>query len=713
MKSPKDMKIIQIELTNACINKCSNCTRFCGWHQKPFYMDFETFKKAVDSLQGFQGMIGIMGGEPTLHPQFSKFVDYLNYKYPSQSLPLILPQESFNDYRQIYLSQLDNIKKGLWSCLGKKYYENFEQISDSFNYQCINDHRNNGQHQALLVARKDLGISDKQFQILRDNCWIQNLWSASITPKGCFFCEIAAALDILFDGPGGWKIEKEWWKRQPKDFGQQLKWCQYCSACLKVPSKKGNEEIDIISNSIYEKLKDKNAYKANNKCYEIFTKQQYNSYMGSINHSQQPYLKDTDKRIDSNNKTIIPNKINICLLNQQNNPTDFEVISEQDLYNKNFEDWCIIVLNKNFEIDKNFANKVYNPGVIYINQNYLFINKRASSLKNCKIDKNNVVKQFPKNKTCYIGKFHVENQDIKYSFLMPTYNSSKTVIKALDSIINQDYKNFDIFIVDDGSTDNTIQILKQYQKEHPQLKEIQINEVNSSAVISRNKLIDLADGDYSIWCDSDDYVNTNMCSMATYLLHEEKFDILSFPFKVNCLDESIDFWHRNQQNIKLYSSNHIFNYFMFVKPNKTNLWSKIIKTELLKISKPKNIRIDLVDDHLFVFPLYYNCKSYSHVNSQKMYFYNSGAGGWNKKNISYQTFKKNCEGIINAVMEVNQWLIKHNFNNLYIKQYSTFACLDYFFYQTNNVLAEDKFKAIKYVNERINQIQPIFNEIFA
>ena len=52
MKSPQDMRIIQIDITNACFHRCSNCTRFCGHHKKPFFMDFETFKRAVDSFEG-------------------------------------------------------------------------------------------------------------------------------------------------------------------------------------------------------------------------------------------------------------------------------------------------------------------------------------------------------------------------------------------------------------------------------------------------------------------------------------------------------------------------------------------------------------------------------------------------------------------------------------------------------------------------------------
>ena len=80
MKSPKDQLIIQIDITNACIHKCSNCTRFCGHHPKTFFMDFETFKNAVDSLDGYEGCVGVIGGEPTLHPEFEKFADYIKEK---------------------------------------------------------------------------------------------------------------------------------------------------------------------------------------------------------------------------------------------------------------------------------------------------------------------------------------------------------------------------------------------------------------------------------------------------------------------------------------------------------------------------------------------------------------------------------------------------------------------------------------------------------
>ena len=56
-----------------------------------------------------------------------------------------------------------------------------------------------------------------------DNCWIQSQWSASITPKGGFFCEVAASLDYLFEGPGGYEIKKAGGRKNQKIFKIRLK----------------------------------------------------------------------------------------------------------------------------------------------------------------------------------------------------------------------------------------------------------------------------------------------------------------------------------------------------------------------------------------------------------------------------------------------------------------------------------------------------------
>ena len=269
MKSPKDMRIIQIDITNACIHACSNCTRFCGHHKKPFFMDFDTFKKAVDSMEGYVGTVGIMGGEPTLHPEFERFAAYIKSKYPNaygKANNLLYPQKEF--IKAIFAKEQDNSMAydsgmgarytingpGLWSSAGPSYKKHYETIQDVFLYQAYNDHINEMYHQPVLITRKELGIADDEWVKLRDECWIQNEWSASITPKGAFFCEIAASLDMLLGGPGGWPIEPGWWEKKVDEFGEQLNWCECCGIACNTFTRHANEGIDDVSPHMHEKL---------------------------------------------------------------------------------------------------------------------------------------------------------------------------------------------------------------------------------------------------------------------------------------------------------------------------------------------------------------------------------------------------------------------------------------------------------------------------
>ncbi|HJW92585.1 MAG TPA: radical SAM protein [Thermoanaerobaculia bacterium] len=312
MKSPADMKVIQIELTNACPMRCSNCTRFCGHHVEPFFMDFETFKKAIDSLKGFKGIVGIMGGEPTIHPEFKKFIEYFrdNWGHEDNSTALYEPSSDFmrhilaNGYHVDYSNQ-----RGLWTSITPRYYEHFELIQDTFGYQLLNDHTSESAHQTHMVTRKELGIPDDEWIEMRDRCWVQNLWSASITPKGAFFCEIAAAMDATLGGPGGWAIEPGWWNRKPEDFGSQLDWCEMCSACLPMPSRNANDETDDISPIWQQRLEAIDSPKLRKGLVNTLDPTEYQKDKHAFIETVTPYLDDEEARMGKSRQRLVPHRI--------------------------------------------------------------------------------------------------------------------------------------------------------------------------------------------------------------------------------------------------------------------------------------------------------------------------------------------------------------------------------------------------------------------
>lgn len=311
MRSPADMGTIQIELTNACVHRCSNCTRLCGHHKNPFFMSWETFERAVASLKGFEGIIGMMGGEPTLHPEFKRFAMHLRQQH-GMTFNQKVSEKPLQDFKQYTREQHQSYRiilnkgkgPGLWTSITPKYYDYYELIQDTFVYQCLNDHMTESYHQPIMITRKELGISDQEWIKLRDNCWIQNTWSASITPKGAFFCEVAAALDMLFDGPGGWPIEPGWWKRKPEDFADQLHWCEMCGVALDTFKRNANEEVDDVSPAMYELLRSVDSPKLKMGAVEVYQPGTEVTREGYGNFRRGQYIADETQRIANRNTNL-------------------------------------------------------------------------------------------------------------------------------------------------------------------------------------------------------------------------------------------------------------------------------------------------------------------------------------------------------------------------------------------------------------------------
>jgi hypothetical protein len=238
MRSMIAMDTVQIEITNHCVLSCSNCTRFVPHVKKPFYMEIEFFKKAVDSMVGYPKMTGIQGGEPLLHPQFEEICNYLHEKIP---------------YEQC----------GLWTTLPKGFEHHKDVICRTFKHIFVNDHtRDDIYHHPPLVAIREVETDKNLMWQQIDNCWAQMSWSASINPSGAFFCEIAASMAMLVDDKNrtfqGWPVVPGWWWRIPKDFaGQMESYCPQCGFPSQVARRVSTEKVDDISPENFKWLKDK------------------------------------------------------------------------------------------------------------------------------------------------------------------------------------------------------------------------------------------------------------------------------------------------------------------------------------------------------------------------------------------------------------------------------------------------------------------------
>lgn len=102
----------------------------------------------------------------------------------------------------------------------------------------------------------------------------------------------------------------------------------------------------------------------------------------------------------------------------------------------------------------------------------------------------------------YSAKEHIEEE--LCSVIMPAYNSEKYIAEAIESVIKQTYKNWELIIVNDASTDRTEKIIKSYQKKDKRIKLISLPK-NQGVANARNTAIQNAEGRYIAFLDADDY----------------------------------------------------------------------------------------------------------------------------------------------------------------------------------------------------------------
>lgn len=278
MIRPSQQWALQIDVTNACHLHCSNCTRLLDHARTRFFMSVECFERAVRAVKGFlyesepcpkgsanegrRKVIGIIGGEPLLHPQFPELVDVMIREIPE---PYHRGLWTAKDWKTGSHPKWGPYRDQVLRLLGPnpKYDTSGPSHKHTSGYINWNMHLEEMrvQHQPILVASQDVVPDERdRWSLIRD-CWVQREWSGSCTPKGFFFCEVAAHFDMVFDGPGGLPLEPGVWKgdlafveddagvpRPRGKFAEQIeRWCSRCGACLPLPGRRDRENRDDVS----------------------------------------------------------------------------------------------------------------------------------------------------------------------------------------------------------------------------------------------------------------------------------------------------------------------------------------------------------------------------------------------------------------------------------------------------------------------------------
>ena len=118
---------------------------------------------------------------------------------------------------------------------------------------------------------------------------------------------------------------------------------------------------------------------------------------------------------------------------------------------------------------------------------------------------------------------------ILISVIIPTYNNGKFLDKCIESILSQTYCEFELLIINDGSTDNTIDILKYYGQKDKRIKLFNIE--NNGVSFARNLGISKAKGEYICFIDSDDWVEKDYLSQFVSKIQNSKTLIIQEIFQ--------------------------------------------------------------------------------------------------------------------------------------------------------------------------------------
>lgn len=171
------------------------------------------------------------------------------------------------------------------------------------------------------------------------------------------------------------------------------------------------------------------------------------------------------------------------------------------------------------------------------------------------------------------------------SIIMPIYNAEKYMRDSIESILNQTYKNIELILIDDGSSDNSLEICNEYRKRDNRIKVKQIQ--NSGCAIARNVALKMIQGDYISFVDSDDIINKRMCEVLVKNLEENNADISICNF-IEFINNIPTLELKELKN-ELYNNEEAIENLNLKNKFTLALWSKVYRKELFDGEEFPNI----------------------------------------------------------------------------------------------------------------------------
>lgn len=286
------------------------------------------------------------------------------------------------------------------------------------------------------------------------------------------------------------------------------------------------------------------------------------------------------------------------------------------------------------------------------------------------------------------------NSDVTISVIIPIYNAEKFLNKCLNSIINQTYENLEIICINDGSTDNSLKILKKFSKRDCRIKVFTTDNYGQGS--ARNLGLNNASGDYISFIDADDWIRKDTYELLYSKINKFDLDLLFFRM-INFIESTGEFIETELYN---YSS-LIDNFESNIPFSSSNIGDLLFNIAVCPVSKlykksfldKNNIRFPeniIFEDNIFFYETFLKANSISYVDEQ-LYFRrrhdNSVTQNINKKSFD-------------IVLATNKMLLLFKDNNWYDEyKYGlinhSFSMILEWFFKANIIISEDFYQFIK------------------
>lgn len=193
------------------------------------------------------------------------------------------------------------------------------------------------------------------------------------------------------------------------------------------------------------------------------------------------------------------------------------------------------------------------------------------------------------------------------SIIIPIYNVQDYIDKCLEGVVNQEYKNIEIILIDDGSQDNSGAICDRWAEKDSRI--VVVHQINKGVSAARNKGLDIARGEYIGFVDPDDMISNDMFSSMMKNMIENNADIVACGVKEVFLNDKERIYRENDKPIKLDKDKSISRALKFSDDIGGVVWDKLWKANIIKDIR-FNESLSIAEDRLFVIKTLVNCNTF-------------------------------------------------------------------------------------------------------